>query len=84
MCFGILFQAPIQRIADKIAGVFVPFILIMSAATFVGWMIAYGVCNAQTQAEVLVCMSNIYMHVHVHVCTYHIHVCSYAYILSVQ
>lgn len=54
MYFGILFQAPIQRIADKIAGVFVPFILITSAATFVGWMIAYGVCNSQTQAEVQV------------------------------
>ena len=61
MCFEILFQAPIQRIADKIAGVFVPFILIASAVTFVGWMIAFGVCNSSTQAEVQVCMST-YIH----------------------
>lgn len=62
MCFETLFQAPIQRIADKIAGVFVPFILIASAATFVGWMIAFGICNSWTEPEVQVW----------HTCTYHV------------
>ena len=38
-------QAPIQRIADKIAGVFVPLILILSLVTFAGWMIALGICS---------------------------------------
>ena len=46
-------QAPIQRIADKIAGVFVPFILIISVTTFASWLIAVGVCNWTTaQIEV--------------------------------
>ena len=46
-------QAPIQRIADKIAGMFVPFILIISVATFAAWLIAVGVCNWTTaQIEV--------------------------------
>ena len=38
-------QAPIQRIADKIAGVFVPFILLSSVVTFAGWLIAVGICT---------------------------------------
>ena len=37
-------QAPIQRIADQIAGVFVPMILILSSVTFIGWLIASEVC----------------------------------------
>ena len=46
-------QAPIQRIADKIAGVFVPFILLSSVVTFAGWLIAVGICN-WTQDEMQV------------------------------
>uniref|UniRef100_A0A1X7SME8 P-type ATPase A domain-containing protein n=1 Tax=Amphimedon queenslandica TaxID=400682 RepID=A0A1X7SME8_AMPQE len=34
-------KAPIQRIADRIAGYFVPLILILSFITFVCWLIAY-------------------------------------------
>ena len=47
-------QAPIQRIADKIAGVFVPFILVSSVVTFAGWMIAVGI-STTTQPEMKVC-----------------------------
>ncbi|XP_019862991.1 PREDICTED: copper-transporting ATPase 1-like [Amphimedon queenslandica] len=36
-------KAPIQRIADRIAGYFVPLILILSFITFVCWLIAYQV-----------------------------------------
>ena len=54
-------QAPIQRIADKIAGVFVPFILIISVATFAAWLIAVGVCNWTTaQIEVRTCIRSTY------------------------
>ena len=34
-------KAPIQRLADRIAEVFVPAILVLSALTFVGWMVLY-------------------------------------------
>jgi Cu+-exporting ATPase len=37
-------KAPIQRIADRMAGVFVPLILTSSLITFAGWMTAIGVC----------------------------------------
>ena len=33
-------KAPIARLADKIAGVFVPVVMSISAVTFAGWMIA--------------------------------------------
>ena len=32
-------KAPIQKIADKISGIFVPIVLVISAITLVGWMI---------------------------------------------
>ncbi len=31
-------QAPIQRLADRVAGVFVPIILLIAVGTFVGWL----------------------------------------------
>jgi Cu+-exporting ATPase len=42
-------KAPIQRLADKIAGVFVPIVILLAAATFVIWMI-YGPQPALTLA----------------------------------
>ncbi len=34
-------KAPMQRLADRISEVFVPSILVLSALTFVGWMLLY-------------------------------------------
>jgi copper-transporting P-type ATPase V len=33
-------KAPIQRLADRVAGVFVPVVMLIAAGTFVGWMLA--------------------------------------------
>jgi Cu+-exporting ATPase len=32
-------QAPVQRLADRVSAVFVPFVLVLSAITFVGWLV---------------------------------------------
>src|SRR5204863_52546 len=33
-------KAPVQRLADRVAAVFVPAVLVLAAATFVGWLAA--------------------------------------------
>jgi len=35
-------KAPIQRLADRVAGVFVPAVILIALATFVGWWVAGG------------------------------------------
>ncbi|MFN3884512.1 MAG: heavy metal translocating P-type ATPase [Rhodocyclaceae bacterium] len=35
-------KAPVQRLADKVAAIFVPVVVSIAVLTFAGWMIAYG------------------------------------------
>jgi cation-transporting ATPase V len=35
-------KAPIQRLADRVAGIFVPVVMVIAAATVVGWLAATG------------------------------------------
>ncbi len=35
-------KAPVQKLADKIAGIFVPIVICIAILTFIGWMIAGG------------------------------------------
>ena len=35
-------KAPVQRLVDKIAGIFVPVVIGIAVVTFVGWMLAGG------------------------------------------
>jgi len=43
-------KAPIQRLADTIAGVFVPVVLVIAALTFVGWTLAGILIGATAMA----------------------------------
>lgn len=35
-------KAPVQRLADRVSGVFIPIVLVLALATFAGWWIAEG------------------------------------------
>ncbi len=47
-------KAPIARLADKVAGIFVPIVLGIAAVTFIGWLIAGGSINQALTASVAV------------------------------
>ncbi|MBI2924006.1 MAG: copper-translocating P-type ATPase [Planctomycetes bacterium] len=39
-------KAPVERLADRVAGVFVPIVLLIATATFAGWWLARGDVSA--------------------------------------
>ncbi|HVV09195.1 heavy metal translocating P-type ATPase [Amycolatopsis sp.] len=47
-------KAQVQRLADRVAGVFVPIVLVLALATLVGWLIAGGATTAAFTAAVAV------------------------------
>ena len=47
-------KAPVQRLADKISGVFVPVVLVLSAATLAGWLLTGNSPQAAFTAAVAV------------------------------
>lgn len=47
-------KAQVQRLADRVSGVFVPAVLTLSALTFIGWLIAGGSTQAAMTAAVSV------------------------------
>ena len=47
-------KAPIARLADKVAGVFVPVVLAVAAVTFAAWMVLTGSVNEALTAAVAV------------------------------
>lgn len=47
-------KAPIARLADKVAGIFVPVVLVIAAVTFAAWMIFTGDVNEALTAAVAV------------------------------
>lgn len=47
-------KAPIARMADKVAGVFVPVVFVISAVTFLAWMVLTGSINEALTSAVAV------------------------------
>ncbi|MGX1543357.1 heavy metal translocating P-type ATPase [Streptomyces adustus] len=47
-------KAQVQRLADRISGIFVPVVLLLAAATFAGWLLATGETAAAFTAAVAV------------------------------
>ena len=47
-------KAQVQRLADRIAGVFVPIVLVLALVTLAGWLIAGGAASAAVTAAVAV------------------------------
>ncbi|HJQ45673.1 MAG TPA: heavy metal translocating P-type ATPase [Amycolatopsis sp.] len=47
-------KAQVQRLADRVAGVFVPIVLVLALVTLVGWLVAGGSASAAFTAAVAV------------------------------
>jgi Cu+-exporting ATPase len=47
-------KAPVQRLADRVAGVFVPIVIVLAVATLAGWLIATGEAQRSFAAAVAV------------------------------